>query len=70
MVNKFKLTEIEEVILWARQWDESVDDEDVLKMWNKKIGLVKDYGDLGLRFDLRDFHKKWKKDKKNESRKN
>lgn len=63
MVNKFKLTEIEEVILWARQWAEYVDDEEVLEMWKKKVGLIKNYGDFGVRFDLTDFHKKWKKEK-------
>ena len=60
------LSDIEKVILWARQWAEYVDNEEILEMWKTKKGLIKDYGDgdRGLRFDLTKFHKKWKKNLK------
>ncbi len=52
---KMKITkeQIEEIILWARQWAEYVDDEDVLKYWYDKVNLNHDYGDR--RWDLTEF---------------
>ena len=44
------------IILWARQWAEYVDDQEVLDKWDRGVSLIRDYNfETENNFDLKIF---------------